>query len=359
MSIADDPMPNQPEKHDGDPALLQIQQQFQQLTGQFDRLRQQIGDIYAESSQGSRQLAVLIEHLTNPKRTTPLLEQVAEMATNLDAAQTQIEELTHRTARQEQLERLVEVVAGQSQLEELNENLKKLTRTQFKSNTLVESKSGQVEQALSTLRTLATQREAIQEERTERFNQQITDAHRAGRAEFAAELIPALDSIDLALTNGAKMLTRQRERVEQLQQREQTTLAPAYVSTERTSQPGFWQRLFGSSQPSAPPPSPTVASSSTPLVHDIATATEQAVSAWLQGLELVGERFTLLLAGEDIYPIDALHQPFDPNLHVAVETTICNDIEPNTVIRVVRQGYRHNGRVLRYAEVVVAHQAES
>lgn len=336
-------------------ALLQLQQHVQQLAGQFDYMRQQMEEVHAESNQSNRRLATLIEQLTDSERAAPLLEQVAEMATVLDSAQTQLEELTRRTARQEQLERLVEVVAGQSQLDELNENLKKLTRTQFKSNTLGESKAGQVDQALTTLRALATQREEVQEQRTVRANQQLTDAHRAGRAEFAAELLPALDSLDLALTNGADLLARQQRRVEEALQRETLATIPVNATqSASTPAPGFWQRLFGATETVAEPAPPPPAPSAAPVLREFATATEQAISAWLKGLTLVSERFTSLLATEEIEPIEALHQPFDPKVHVAVETAVRNDVEPNTVVRVLRQGYRRRDRVIRYAEVVVA-----
>ena len=83
-----------------------------------------------------------------------------------------------------------------------------------------------------------------------------------------------------------------------------------------------------------------------------------ATTAWLQGLALVRDRFVSLLAGEGIQAIDALHQAFDPRLHVAVETETRSDVPPDTVVRVLRKGYRQSDRVLRYAEVVVARETE-
>lgn len=349
-----------PEQHSDDTALVQLQQQFQQMAGQFDRLRQQMADVHGESNQSSRQLALLIEQITDADRADGLLERVADMATALDATQSQLEALTERTARQEQLERLVEVVAGQSQLDEFNDNLKKLTRTQFKSNTLVESKSEQVQQALNTLRALATQREEVQQQRSAQFDEQLTEAHHAGRAEFAAELLPALDSLELALTNGNDLLTRQKQRVEQLIAR-----APAAATTTpqpvvpSTPPPSFLQRLFGTTDVPSPPPPPPSAPSALPLLQEFSDATEQAITAWLDGLTLVRGRLTALLGTVEIEPIDALHQPFDPTLHVAVESTPRDDVEPNTVVRVLRQGYRRHDRIIRYAEVVVARRATS
>ena len=79
-----------------------------------------------------------------------------------------------------------------------------------------------------------------------------------------------------------------------------------------------------------------------------------AVEAWLQGLALVRERFLGLLSAEGIQEMQALETPFDPHLHVAVETETRDDAPPNTIVRVLRKGYRQRQRVLRYAEVVVA-----
>ncbi len=374
MSSVETPLQNGPDLLHGDGhsnsrptdrTMVQLQQQFQQLAAHFDSLRQQMAEVHAESSQSSRQLATLIEHLTDSERVAPLLASVADMATALDATQSELAELTRRTARQEQLERLVEVVAGQSQVDELSENLKKLTRTQFKSNTLIESKTGQVDQSLATLRALATRREELQQQRSEESNQQVIAAHRAGRAEFAAELLPALDSLELAMTNGADLLARQRERTTALLQHGAlAAVPPSSAPIAPASTPSFWQRLFGTSATVEVPALPVASKAATeaaaaPLLREFSNASDQAIAAWLAGLTLVSERLTALLAGEEIKPIDALHQPFDPQLHVAVESTTTADFAPNTVIRVLRQGYRRRDRVIRYAEVVVARSPES
>jgi hypothetical protein len=105
-------------------------------------------------------------------------------------------------------------------------------------------------------------------------------------------------------------------------------------------------------KPTAPetpstPPSP-------PAELDLAVELVDATSSWLSGLELVRERFAALLAIEGIQSLQALGQPFDPRLHLAIEAEERSDAPPNTVVRVLRQGYRQRQRVLRYAEVVVS-----
>ncbi len=54
-----------------------------------------------------------------------------------------------------------------------------------------------------------------------------------------------------------------------------------------------------------------------------------------------------------IAEIDALGQPFDPELHNACMQEAREDAESGTVTRVVQKGYSQNGRVIRHAMVAV------
>jgi molecular chaperone GrpE len=83
-------------------------------------------------------------------------------------------------------------------------------------------------------------------------------------------------------------------------------------------------------------------------------AAATALNTWLRNLALVRDRFLALMAQEGIQPIQALKQPFDPRLHVIVQSEARTDLPPNTVVREIRRGFRQSNRVLRYAEVVVA-----
>jgi len=76
----------------------------------------------------------------------------------------------------------------------------------------------------------------------------------------------------------------------------------------------------------------------------------------VRGVELTYRSARQLLQKEGVEPIEALHQPFDPNWHEAVTTVPRNghDVEPGTVIRVLQAGYRLGDHLLRPAKVVVA-----
>jgi molecular chaperone GrpE len=75
-----------------------------------------------------------------------------------------------------------------------------------------------------------------------------------------------------------------------------------------------------------------------------------------QGVEMTHRAALQLLEKEGVKPLQAEHQPFDPNWHEAVATVAPNDdkVAPNTVVQVMETGYRLGDRLLRPAKVVVA-----
>jgi molecular chaperone GrpE len=57
-------------------------------------------------------------------------------------------------------------------------------------------------------------------------------------------------------------------------------------------------------------------------------------------------------AGAD--PVESVGRPFDPRVHEAVATAPSNSVEPGTVVREIRRGWRLGDELLRAAQVVVA-----
>jgi len=74
------------------------------------------------------------------------------------------------------------------------------------------------------------------------------------------------------------------------------------------------------------------------------------------GVALTYQNLMRLLEQEGVEPIHAEGERFDPNWHEAVGSIPREraDAEPNTVVRVVQQGYRLGRRLLRPARVVIA-----
>ncbi len=72
------------------------------------------------------------------------------------------------------------------------------------------------------------------------------------------------------------------------------------------------------------------------------------------GLEAVRAQFVETLKRWGVEEIEALGRPFDPHQHEAVAHEPSPEAAPDTVLRVLRKGYRMGDRLLRAAQVVVA-----
>jgi molecular chaperone GrpE len=75
---------------------------------------------------------------------------------------------------------------------------------------------------------------------------------------------------------------------------------------------------------------------------------------WVDGVRLVERKLRSLLEAEGVTQIEALGQPFDPNLHEAVVYEETADHPDNQVIGELQRGYRLRDRVLRPSLVRVA-----
>ena len=76
-------------------------------------------------------------------------------------------------------------------------------------------------------------------------------------------------------------------------------------------------------------------------------------SAVLEGIKLVHRQFQTALERVDVTALDAMGQPFDPNLHEAIGQEE-SDAAPGTIVKVLQTGYKLGDRLLRPSLVVVA-----
>jgi molecular chaperone GrpE len=81
---------------------------------------------------------------------------------------------------------------------------------------------------------------------------------------------------------------------------------------------------------------------------------EDIHEGWLDGIRLVERKLQALLEAEGVKPIEAIGQPFDPNLHEAVVHEETTEHPDNSVIGEVQRGYLLRERVLRPSLVRVA-----
>lgn len=327
--------------------LLQVAAQVQQMQARIDQL--------AETAQlNSGQLDAMLRTLTDVQRTDELRGALAEVAIQVDASQQQVSTLAaelSKLARQDQLQRLEEIVAQQDQLAGVEQAITKWSRTLYKSNALGESKEQQIETALAALQSIVDHRDAWREQRAREDRQQIEAVRQLARSELAVDLLPALDGLDLAIASGQASLEENRQRIA-AQNASYQQSRNGQQGEDASGQQNVWQRLR---QSLVVPPAPQ---EPVPPVPEFVPAMVVTAESWLEGLKLVRLRLAGLLAAEGIQPIDALGQPFDPRLHVAMETETRRDVPANTVVQELRTGYRQYDRVLRYAEVVVSRSPE-
>jgi molecular chaperone GrpE len=88
-------------------------------------------------------------------------------------------------------------------------------------------------------------------------------------------------------------------------------------------------------------------------IEHAGAADDAAAKAIVEGVQLVLRQFQTAFERLDITAIDAMGQPFDPNLHEAISQQD-SDQPPGTIVQVLQRGYRTGERLLRPALVVVA-----
>ena len=98
---------------------------------------------------------------------------------------------------------------------------------------------------------------------------------------------------------------------------------------------------------------------------DVLDALEQALAAgsadasFYQGVAATRQLFLSALRNAGAEPIPTLGKQFDPNIHFAVATVASDNVDPGTIVREERGGWRLGTDLLRPAHVVVAAPAET
>jgi molecular chaperone GrpE len=97
-----------------------------------------------------------------------------------------------------------------------------------------------------------------------------------------------------------------------------------------------------------------------PVLDNLERALEHAIEdagpgqAMTKGLELTYQELWKVLERHGVERVEALGQPFDPEVHEAMMQQEDPDHEPGTVIGEMQRGYLLSGRLLRPAMVVVS-----
>lgn len=100
-----------------------------------------------------------------------------------------------------------------------------------------------------------------------------------------------------------------------------------------------------------------------PILDDLERALAAAevgedINPIAEGVRLVYTKFLKALGEHGLEQIDALGQPFDPEVHEALMRQPSHDLPPGMVVQEVAKGYRLRDRVIRPAKVIVTQAAE-
>ena len=85
-----------------------------------------------------------------------------------------------------------------------------------------------------------------------------------------------------------------------------------------------------------------------------ASKTTQDMKSFSQGVEMIFKQLQGILAKEGLAAIEAVGQPFDPNLHEAVLQVDSEDYPESTVVEELQKGYYLKEKVIRPSMVKVS-----
>ncbi len=83
-------------------------------------------------------------------------------------------------------------------------------------------------------------------------------------------------------------------------------------------------------------------------------APDTNIESLKEGVQLTSNQLLALFKKENVEPIQAVGEPFDPSVHEVLSQIESNDHDENTVIEECSKGYRMNGRILLPARVVTS-----
>lgn len=92
-----------------------------------------------------------------------------------------------------------------------------------------------------------------------------------------------------------------------------------------------------------------------PALDSISKATEMITDEQsLNGFKLVQKNLLEALQKLGVEQMDTLNKPFDPNFHNALAIVPTANYEDGVVMQEAKAGYTMHGKVIRYAQVIVA-----
>lgn len=215
-------------------------------------------------------------------------------------------EIESDTSAQAQIDNQVQTTA----LEDLSQEVRRVGRELFKATRGAERNQELFQAALEEVRRMNTL--------VANLPAQSSEAARAVKASICRELLSVADALDASLNAAQETLTRLQEAADQ------PTKGIAFrFAAART-------------------------------LHDSLSESVAAMRQWYEGQQLVRERLMQALQSLGLRAVDAINRSFDPSLHRAVSIEKRRDVPAGTIVGEDLKGYMLDGKILRYAEVIVA-----
>jgi molecular chaperone GrpE (heat shock protein) len=199
-------------------------------------------------------------------------------------------------------------------LDELSQEIRRMGREMFKTNRAVERNQEIFTESLAEIRSLAAIIAQIPEQNAATLN----DTKFEAKASICRELLRMADTMEASLSAADELIS-------QLQAK---TGGPAQ---------GIAHWFAATRQ--------------------LRAAGVEAVSSlrqWREGQSLQAERLRAILQTAGVREIETEGRAFDPAQHRAVSIAYRNDVTLGTIVGEELKGYTLDGRILRYAEVIVA-----
>lgn len=198
--------------------------------------------------------------------------------------------------------------------DDLRQEIRRLGRELFKTNRTAESNQESFGEALAEIRQLAAVVSQIPEQSAEAVNEARFEA----KAALCRDLLRLADTAQASLSAADEVIARLQQQAEQ----------PAS---------GFIFRFAAARR-----------------MRDGLSDSVAAMRQWRNGQALLVERVQAILLAAGARPMETAGRAFDPSLHRAVSTTTRGDVAAGTITGEELKGYTLEGRILRYAEVIVA-----
>ena len=200
--------------------------------------------------------------------------------------------------------------------ESLGDEIKRVGRESFKTNRTTERSQELFTEALNEIRQLSAAVALIPAQNEEK----LQDARFEAKAATCRELIRMFDTLESSVAAADDLLAQLQTK--NVEPRGLGGLAFQFAATRE-------------------------------LQASLGTAVN-ALTQWRDGQKLLTERLRAILQSAGVRAIEAVGRAFDPASHRAVSVAQRFDVAPNQIVGEELKGYTLDGRILRYAEVIVS-----